>query len=123
MKLIDGEALLNDVKSHIDYDTLDDYDEGWNGALEMCAETIKQALKEAKGEAAEAPIAFEGNPFTTGYLTPSEMSLKAPESDFKVVTEDNTLTALKLVRDAIEDNYSDEEALIYVNGMIAALEM
>lgn len=123
MKLIDGEALLNDVKSHIDYSPEDDYDEGWNDALEMCAETIKQALVKAKEEASETPIAFGGNPFTTGYLTPSEMSLKAPESDFKVVTEDNTLTALKLVRDAIEDNYSDEEALIYVNGMIAALEM
>lgn len=123
MKLIDEETLLSNIKSHIDYDTEDDYDEGWNGALEMCVGAIKQACREANEEAAVEPIAFGGNPFTTGYLTPSEMSLKAPESDFKVVTEDNTLTALKLVRDAIEDNYSDEEALIYVNGMIAALEM
>ncbi|WZP34655.1 ABC transporter [Enterococcus phage vB_Efs6_KEN03] len=123
MKLIDGEALLNDFKSHVDYSPEDDYDEGWNDALEMCVEAIKQAYGEAKEEAAETPIAFGGNPFTTGYLTPSEMSLKAPESNFKVVTEDNTLAALKLVRDAIEDNFNDEEALIYVNGMIAALEM
>ncbi|WZP35942.1 ABC transporter [Enterococcus phage vB_Efs19_KEN17] len=123
MKLIDGEALLNEVKSHIDYSPEDDYDDGWNDALEMCAEIIKQDLVKAKKEASEAPIAIGGNPFTTGYLTPSEMSLKAPDSVFKVLTEDNTLTALKLVRDAIEDNYSDEEALIYVNGMIAALEM
>lgn len=123
MKLIDEETLLNDVKSHIDDSPEDDYDEGWNDALYMCVEAIRQACREANEEAAKTPIAFGGNPFTTGYLTPSEMSLKAPESDFEVVTEDNTLTALKLVRDAIEDNYSDEEALIYVNGMIAALEM
>ncbi|WVS22247.1 hypothetical protein [Enterococcus phage vB_EFaS_ZC1] len=123
MKLIDGETLLNEIKPHVDYTPEDDYDEGWNDALEMCMEVIKQALKEAEEEAAEERIALRGNPFNAGYLTPSEMSLKAPESDFKVVTEDNTLTALKLVRDAIEDNYSDEEALIYVNGMIAALEM
>lgn len=123
MKLIDGEALFNTIDTLKDYNPYDEWDKGWNDALETCKDEIREALKEAKGEAAEAPIAFEGNPFTTGYLTPSEMSLKAPESDFKVVTEDNTLTALKLVRDAIEDNYSDEEALIYVNGMIAALEM
>lgn len=121
MKLIDGEALLNDVKSHIDYSPEDDFDKGWNDALDICMEEIKQALVKAKEEAAETPISMNGT--NLGYLTPSEMSLKAPESDFKVVTEDNTLTALKLVRDAIEDNYSDEEALIYVNGMIAALEM
>lgn len=123
MKLIDGEALFNTIDTLKDYNPYDEWDKGWNDALETCKDEIREALKEAKGEAAEAPIALGGNPFTTGYLTPSEMSLKAPESDFKVVTEDNTLTALKLVRDAIEDNYSDEEALIYVNGMIAALEM
>ncbi|QBX32975.1 hypothetical protein [Enterococcus phage vB_EfaS_PHB08] len=122
MKLIDGEALLATMTNKLEAPE-DDYDEGWNDAVETCLDEITDALDKAKGEAAEAPIAFEGNPFTTGFLTPSEMSLKAPESGFKVVTEDNTLTALKLVRDAIEDNYSDEEALIYVNGMIAALEM
>lgn len=123
MKLIDGEALLNDVKSHIDYDTLDDYDEGWNGALEMCAETIKQALIEAKGEAAEAPIAFGGNPFTTGYLTPSEMSLKAPNSGFIVNSNDNTIKALKAAREAIEDTYDTEAAVAFIDGMLTALEM
>lgn len=123
MKLIDGEALFNTIDTLKDYNPYDEWDKGWNDALETCKDEIREALKEAKEEAAETPIAFGGNPFTTGFLTPSEMSLKAPESNFKVVTEDNTLTALKLVRDAIEDNYSDEEALIYVNGMIAALEM
>ncbi|ALO80763.1 hypothetical protein [Enterococcus phage vB_EfaS_IME198] len=123
MKLIDGEALFNTIDTLKDYNPYDEWDKGWNDALETCKDEIREALKEAKEEAAETPIAIGGNPFTTGFLTPSEMSLKAPESDFKVVTEDNTLTALKLVRDAIEDNYSDEEALIYVNGMIAALEM
>ncbi|QVW28483.1 hypothetical protein [Enterococcus phage EFC-1] len=122
MKLIDGEALLTFMTSKL-VSSEDYYHNGWNDAVETCIDEITDALEEAKEEAAETPIAFGGNPFTTGFLTPSEMSLKAPESNFKVVTEDNTLTALKLVRDAIEDNYSDEEALIYVNGMIAALEM
>lgn len=121
MKLIDEETLLNDVKSHMDYSPEDDYDKGWNDALEMCAEAIKQACREANEEAAKTPVSMDG--MHLGYLTPSEMSVKAPESDFKVAPEDNTLTALKLVRDAIEDNFNDEEALIYVNGMIAALEM
>lgn len=123
MKLIDGEALLNDVKSHIDCDTLDDYDEGWNDALEMCAETIKQALSKAKEEAAETPIAFGGNPFTTGYLTPSEMSLKAPKSGFIVNSNDNTIKALKAVREAIEDTYDTEEAVAFIDGMLTALEI
>lgn len=122
MKMIDGEALLTFMTDKL-VASKDTYHKGWNDAVETCIDEITDALDEANEEAAKTPIAFGGNPFTTGYLTPSEMSLKAPESDFKVVAEDNTLTALKLVRDAIEDNYSDEEALIYVNGMIAALEM
>lgn len=120
MKLIDGEALLATMTNKLEAPE-DDYDEGWNDAVETCLDEITDALDKAKGEAVMTPVSMDGKHL--GYLTPSEMSLKAPESDFKVVTEDNTLTALKLVRDAIEDNYSDEEALIYVNGMIAALEM
>lgn len=124
MKLIDGETLLNDIKSHIDYNIADGYDEGWNDALEMCVEAIEQACHEANEEAAStAPISFGGNPFTTGYLSPSEMSVKAPESDFKVVTEDNTLAALKLAREAIEDSYDTEAAVAFINGMITGLEM
>lgn len=123
MKLIDGEALLNDVKSHMDYDMCDDYDEGWNGALEMCAETIKQALVKAKEEASETPIAFRGNPFTTGYLTPSEMSLKAPESGFIMNSNDNTIKALKAAREAIEDTYDTEAAVAFIDGMLTALEI
>lgn len=123
MKLIDGEALLNDIKSHIDYDTEDDYDEGWNDALEMCEEAIKQACREANEEAAETPIAFGGNPFTTGYLTPSEMSLKAPKSGFIVNSNDNTIKALKAVREAIEDTYDTEAAVAFIDGMLTALEI
>lgn len=123
MKLIDGEALLNDVKSHIDYSPEDDYDEGWNDALEMCAETIKQACREANEEAAKTPIAFGGNPFTTGYLTPSEMSLKAPESDFIVNSNDNTIKALKAAREAIEDTYDTEAAVAFIDGMLTALDI
>lgn len=123
MKLIDGEALFNTIDTLKDYNPYDEWDKGWNDALETCKDEIREALKEAKGEAAEAPIALGGNPFTTGYLTPSEMSLKAPESDFKVVTEDNTLTALKLVKESLEECLDAERTLTYVNGMIAALEM
>lgn len=123
MKMIDGEALLNDVKSHIDYSPEDDYDEGWNDALDTCMEEIKQALVKAKEEAAETPIAFGGNPFTTGYLTPSEMSLKAPNSGFIVNSNDNTIKALKAVREAIEDTYDTEAAVAFLDGMLTALEI
>lgn len=121
MKLIDEEALLNDVKSHIDYNPEDDYDEGWNDALEMCAEAIKQACREANEEAAKTPISLNGTHL--GYPAPSEMPLKAPESDFKVVTEDNTITALKAVREAIEDTYDTEAAVAFIDGMLTALEL
>ncbi|BAM20871.1 ABC transporter [Enterococcus phage BC611] len=123
MKLIDGEALLNDVKSHIDYSPEDDYDEGWNDALDTCMEEIKQALVKDKEEAAETPIAFGGNPFTTGYLTPSEMSLKAPKSGFIVNSNDNTIKALKAAREAIEDTYDTEAAVAFIDGMLTALEI
>lgn len=121
MKLIDEETLLNDVKSHMDYSPEDDYDEGWTDALEMCVEAIKQACREANEEAAKTPVSMDV--MRLGYLTPSEMSIKAPESDFKVVTEDNTLTALKAAREAIEDSYDTEAAVAFIDGMIAALEM
>lgn len=123
MKLIDVEALLNEVKSHIDYSPKDDYDEGWNDAFETCAEAIKQAMNKAEEEAAETPIAFGGNPFTTGYLTPSEMSLKAPESGFIVNSNDNTIKALKAAREAIEDTYDTEAAVAFIDGMLTALEL
>lgn len=120
MKLIDGEALLSFMTSKL-VSSEDRYHNGWNDAVEACIDEITDALMKAKEEAVMTPVSMDGKHL--GYLTPSEMSLKAPESNFEVVKVDNTLTALKLVRDAIEDNYSDEEALIYVNGMIAALEM
>lgn len=87
----------------------------------MCAEAIKQACREANEEAAKTPISMDG--MHLGYLTPSEMSVKAPESDFKVVTEDNTIAALKLAREVIEDSYDTEAAVAFINGMITALEM
>lgn len=120
MKLIDGEALLSFMTDKL-VALKDNYHKGWNDAVETCIDEITDTLDGATEVTLDTPFSVGG--LHVGYLTPSEMSLKAPESNFKVVTEDNTLTALKLVRDAIEDNYSDEEALIYVNGMIAALEM
>lgn len=119
MKLIDGEALFNTIDTLKDYNPYDEWDKGWNDALEVC----KDEIREAKEEADETPIAFGGNPFTTGYLTPSEMSLKAPESDFIVNSNDNTIKALKAVREAIEDTYDTEAAVAFIDGMLTALEM
>lgn len=123
MKLIDGEALFNTIDTLKDYNPYDEWDKGWNDALETCKDEIREALKEAKEEAAEAPIALGGNPFTTGYLTPSEMSLKAPESGFIVSSNDNTIKALKAAREAIEDTYDTEAAVAFIDGMLTALEM
>ena len=122
MKLIDGEALLATMTNKLEAPE-DDWDEGWNDAVETCLDEITDALDKAKGEAAEAPIAFEGNPFTTGFLTPSEMSLKAPKSGFIVNYYDDTIKALKAVREAIEDTYDTEAAVAFIDGMLTALEM
>lgn len=121
MKLIDEEALLNDVKSLMDYSPEDDYDEGWNDALEMCTEAIKQACREANEEAAKTPVSMDG--IRLGYLTPSEMSLKAPKSGFIVNSNDNTIKALKAAREAIEDTYDTEAAVAFIDGMLTALEI
>lgn len=123
MKLIDGEALFNTIDTLKDYNPYDEWDKGWNDALETCKDEIREALKEAKEEAAETPIAFGGNPFTTGYLTPSEMSLKAPNSGFIVNSNDNTIKALKAAREAIEDTYDTEAAVAFIDGMLTALEI
>lgn len=123
MKLIDGEALFNTIDTLKDYNPYDEWDKGWNDALETCKDEIREALKEAKEEADETPIAFGGNPFTTGYLTPSEMSLKAPKSGFIVNSNDNTIKSLKAAREAIEDTYDTEAAVAFIDGMLTALEM
>lgn len=122
MKLIDGEALLATMTNKLEAPE-DDYDEGWNDAVETCLDEITDALDKAKEEADETPIAFGGNPFTTGYLTPSEMSLKAPKSGFIVNSNDNTIKSLKAAREAIEDTYDTEAAVAFIDGMLTALEM
>lgn len=123
MKLIDGEALLATVENIMEYPVEDDWDEGWNNAVESCMDEITAALDKANEEAAETPIAIGGNPFTTGFLTPSEMSLKAPKSGFIVNSSDNTIKALKAAREAIEDTYDTEAAVAFIDGMLTALEM
>ena len=45
MKLIDGETLLNDIKSHVDYSPEDDYDEGWNDAISKI-EVLKELAEQ-----------------------------------------------------------------------------
>lgn len=121
MKLIDEEALLNNVKSHKDYEPLDDYDEGWNDALDTCMEEIKEACREANEEAAKTPFAINGNIVASAMA--SEMSLKAPERGFIVNSNDNTIKALKAVREAIEDAYDTEAAVAFIDGMLTALEI
>lgn len=122
MKLIDGEALLATMTNKLEAPE-DDYDEGWNDAVETCLDEITDALDKANEEAAKTPIAFGGNPFTPGYLTPSEMSLKAPDSGFIVNSNDNTIKALKAAREAIEDTYDTEAAVAFIDGMLIALEI
>lgn len=122
MRLIDGEALLATMTNKLEAPE-DDYDEGWNDAVETCLDEITDALEEAKEEAAMTPIAFGGNPFTTEFLTPSEMSLKAPESGFIVNSNINSIKALKAAREAIEDTYDTEAAIAFIEGMLTALEM
>ncbi|UIE13771.1 hypothetical protein [Enterococcus phage EFap05-1] len=122
MKLIDGEALLATMTNKLEAPE-DDYDEGWNDAVETCLDEITDALDKAKEEASETPIAFGGNPFTTEYLTPYEMSLKAPKSGFIVNSNDNTIKALKAAREAIEDTYDTEAAVAFIDGMLIALEI
>ena len=122
MKLIDGEALLAFMTDKL-VALKDNYHKGWNYAVETCIDEITDALDKAEEEAAETPIAFGGNPFTTGCLTPSEMSLKAPESGFIVNSNDNTIKALKAVREAIEDTYDTEAAVAFIDGMLTALEI
>lgn len=122
MKLIDGEALLSFMTDKL-VALKDNYHKGWNYAVETCIVEIEDALEEANKEASETPIAFGGNHFTTGYLTPSEMSLKAPNSGFIVNSNDNTIKALKAAREAIEDTYDTESAVAFIDGMLTALEM
>lgn len=121
MKLIDGETLLNDIKSHLDYDTADGYDEGWNDAIEICIDNITAALDKANEEAAKTPLAINGNIVASAMA--SETSLKAPKSGFIVNSNDNTIKALKAVREAIEDTYDTEAAVAFIDGMLTALEI
>ena len=46
MKLIDGEALLTTMKNKLEYPE-DDYDEGYQDAVETCMDEIKAALSVA----------------------------------------------------------------------------
>lgn len=121
MKLIDGEALLATVENIMEYPVEDDWDEGWNNAVESCMDEITAALDKANEEAAKTPVSMNG--MCLGYPAPSEMSLKAPKSGFIVNSSDNTIKALKAAREAIEDTYDTEAAVAFIDGMLTALEM
>lgn len=120
MKLIDGEALLSFMTDKL-VTLKDNYHKGWNYAVETCIDEIEDALEEAKEEAVMTPVSMDG--MHLGYLTPSEMSLKAPNSGFIVNSNDNTIKALKAAREAIEDTYDTESAVAFIDGMLTALEM
>lgn len=121
MKLIDGEALLATIESHTKKSPWDNFDEGWNDALDNCLDIINKALDKAKEEAAGTPFAINGNIVASAMA--SETSLKAPKSGFIVNSNDNTIKALKAVREAIEDTYDTEAAVAFIDGMLTALEI
>jgi hypothetical protein len=120
MKLIDGEALLTFMTSKL-VSSEDRYHKGWNDAVETCIDEITDALDKANEEAAGTPFAINGNIVASAMA--SETSVKAPKSGFIVNSNDNTIKALKAVREAIEDTYDTEAAVAFIDGMLTALEM
>lgn len=120
MKLIDGEALLNDIKSHVDYSPEDDYDEGWNDALDTCREEIKRALLAAKVEATleripePIKLAVDGNivaeSFTGSSVTP-----------LNTLPHNYTKDVLEALLEASEDFYDASEIQALLKGAIQAI--
>lgn len=120
MKLIDGEALLSFMADKL-VALKDNYHKGWNDAVETCIDEITDTLDGATEVTLDTPFSVGG--MHVGYLTPSEMSLKAPNSGFIVNSNDNTIKALKAAREAIEDTYDTEAAVAFIDGMLTALEI
>lgn len=120
MKLIDGEALLNEINFHMDYCPEDDYDEGWNDALDTCMEEIKRALLAAKVEDAPESIpepiklAVDGNivaeSFTGSSVTP-----------LNTLPHNYTKDVLEALLEASEDFYDASEIQALLKGAIQAI--
>lgn len=115
MKLIDGEALLTTMKNKLEYPE-DDYDEGYQDAVETCMDEIKAALSVAKEEAAPEPIklAIDGNivaeSFTGSSLTP-----------INTLPHNYTKDVLEALLEASEDFYDASEIQALLKGAIQAI--
>ncbi|UQT01176.1 hypothetical protein QOFMPA_00053 [Enterococcus phage vB_OCPT_Toy] len=115
MKLIDGEALLTTMKNKLEYPE-DDYDEGYQDAVETCMDEIKAAISVAKEEAAPEPIklAIDGNivaeSFTGSSVTP-----------INTLPHNYTKDVLEALLEASEDFYDASEIQALLKGAIQAI--
>ena len=115
MKLIDGEALLTTMKNKLKYPE-DDYDGGYQDAVETCMDEIKAALSVAKEEAAPEPIklAIDGNivaeSFTGSSVTP-----------INTLPHNYTKDVLEALLEASEDFYDASEIQALLKGAIQAI--
>uniref|UniRef100_A0AB39C698 Phage protein n=1 Tax=Enterococcus phage PMBT56 TaxID=3229530 RepID=A0AB39C698_9CAUD len=115
MKLIDGEALLTTMKNKLEYPE-DDYDEGYQDAVETCMDEIKAALSVAKEEAAPEPIklAIDGNivaeSFTGSSVTP-----------INTLPHNYTKDVLEALLEASEDFYDTSSIQALLKGAIQAI--
>lgn len=115
MKLIDGEALLTTMKNKLEYPE-DDYDEGYQDAVETCMDEIKVALSVAKEEAAPEPIklAIDGNivaeSFTGSSVTP-----------INTLPHNYTKDVLEALLEASEDFYDTSSIQALLKGAIQAI--
>lgn len=115
MKLIDGEALLTTMKNKLKYPE-DDYDGGYQDAVETCMDEIEAALSVAKEEDAPEPIklAVDGNivaeSFTGSSVTP-----------LNTLPHNYTKDVLEALLEASEDFYDASEIQALLKGAIQAI--
>ena len=115
MKLIDGEALLTTMKNKLKYPE-DDYDGGYQDAVETCMDEIKAALSVAKEEAAPEPIklAVDGNIVATSFTGSSVTPLNTLPHNY-------TKDVLEALLEASEDFYDASEIQALLKGAIQAI--
>ena len=115
MKLIDGEALLTTMKNKLKYPE-DDYDGGYQDAVETCMDEIEAALSVAKEEEAPEPIklAVDGNivaeSFTGSSVTP-----------LNTLPHNYTKDVLEALLEASDDFYDASEIQALLKGAIQAI--
>ncbi|UQT01560.1 hypothetical protein KMDAMLD_00089 [Enterococcus phage vB_OCPT_PG11] len=115
MKLIDGEALLTTMKNKLEYPE-DDYDEGYQDAVETCMDEIKAALSVAKEEAAPEPIklAIDGNIVAESFIGSSVTPINTLPHNY-------TKDVLEALLEASEDFYDASEIQALLKGAIQAI--